>query len=512
VGEEEHRGKGTRHARSIRRLAVLPAVIMAAVAFAVPARAEDEAPSPALQEAVHVDPSLATEVVVTSDADAMPVEPMTGSPDLGDPGTGAAPPETPERPANTPSSGWVLVESADRSSAPIPRAAVIPPQAKARVAVWTPAEETPARRALPAKNGRQYQPPGTQYQQLVGAAPRVKAASESLRSVATVTASGRTASINTGITPRNRVENCSDESNLEAPNCPGDAAEKFTSDCRWIPDCAGDESLTEAPQCDDSETQYQPGDEQYQSEVEDPDGESSDKDGIEPGENEPAPGSCDDDDADDASAVPVGGPSVEPPGGSDSGITQPAPTAPPELPSTTGPGVGPQSLTGPEPSAPPLGAAPVGESAAAETARPRGGSSEPRRPPTDVRHPAGRVLGVLSTKHDAQRHPDVRPQPKGSGPGERDAEARPTLSRPRVEVLASHERTSGGGATGGPGVWLLASAMLLFAVALLGLAYSGLAASLGKIPLGVLGSRLRSRGLSRSSAAGEKPTGIRYRD
>jgi hypothetical protein len=54
--------------------------------------------------------------------------------------------------------------------------------------------------------------------------------------------------------------------------------------------------------------------------------------------------------------------------------------------------------------------------------------------------------------------------------------------------------------------------MLLFAVALLGLAYSGLAASPGKIPLGALGSRLRSRGLSRSSAAGEKPTGIRYRD
>jgi hypothetical protein len=133
---------------------------------------------------------------------------------------------------------------------------------------------------------------------------------------------------------------------------------------------------------------------------------------------------------------------------------------------------------------------------------------------------AGAVPAV-TTNPVAPSVPDVRRQPVPSRPHVKQVKTRRTVSGPRVDVLASRERSPASGSTTGRGLWILVFAMLLFAITLFRLAYAGLGASPGQVLVARLALRVRSKGLSGSSTvvaktradgSPEEPPAIRYRD
>lgn len=532
------------HTSKLRRLAVLPAAGLAAVAFAAPAHAEDQPPSPVPPAADYIDRLLTVAVdepdaAVVSDVLPSPVESATSPTTTAAATVDVEPSGISESPANEETSLWVLAERVRSSrTASNPQAAVISPSEPARPVARTPAAKTAVRRASPAHAEGQYQLPRAQYQGGSDAARRIEAAAPSLRRLETAQASERdssTAPIRIASAAPNDVWNCSEKRDHGSLICPVDADWKFSWNCRWIPECTLDAPTSEslppgtepdddagfdAPECGraaGSGAQYQRPGEQYQSEPEDPDSdESNDEDAIDPVDDEPTSEPCDEDDADELPAVPS--PDVQPPSGSGFGsATQPV------QPSTaTASPAGSQGLTNVQPSAPPPDAVSGGKRPAAVTHTPsRSDRSESAlRPAAPAQRQRSGAALAVATYVERPSRPKVHQQSK-SRPQPSPPTSRRSAAGPRVGVLASPEPASARGVAFGEGFWLVLFAMLLSAAALLGLSVAGPVARREWTLLARIGSRVRSKGLSRAGTVGagkiedrtaERSSGIRYRD
>jgi hypothetical protein len=508
------------HRSSLRWLVVLPAAGLAAVVFAAPVHAEDQPQSPQPTAAVEVDRSVTivvdeTDATALSDAAAAHAQPPAATTEIADPDVAIEQVETLESPANQEASLWVLAEQTQPSrAASNPQAAVISTSGRAPIVARSRAVKVRARPASRATGKRQYQSPRVQYQHDAEAALSVGQATPWMTECEGTQASGPSpaiGSIGSDSASSNGASNCSNNPDQDTRICPVDADWNVSCNCPWIAACTPaeppEENLPpelgrdEADESDPSDcdfaaryrAQYQPSDEQYQSDSPSEPEEVNSRDSGDENTTDPADEECAD-------------------------VFQTAQSAMP-----TASGVQPQGLAGVQPVAPADVAAAVEQEASptpvAVSPRPRGHAG--------VRQPAPRPAGknlrvVLSAAIRVQPRPRLvdrtaaTSRPRTSSPPRRRAAPAPRISALALGEPASHDR-----AAFGAGVRLLAFAMALSALALLALAFTGLLARRDRNLFGLVGSFVKSKGLSRSSTiadrtggdrADERSSGIRYRD
>lgn len=530
------------HRSGVSVLAVLPAAGLAVVALAAPARAEDQPLSPVPPSAVHVGRSLTIVVDepdagIVSDVPASPEQATPPTPATGEPALDADAIEVTEIPANVePSPGAFTDELAPSA----PQVSVIPPQESGGPVTAPPsAGEPPERGSLPRVEA-QYQSSREQYQHEAapvvtrgnGAAPtgedepaRASEGSTSGPAIGDLKAVSQT------------PQDCAESGDGQQQICSEDRDSKSGRNCVWIRGCIsdllleeafpeaadfGDVAVPELPECDEataSPGQYQATGGQYQpgSPIDPEDDAGVDSVDEDTGDSDEE-AVCDADDANEAPLVP--GPSQQPPvgdpAGSDVPLEQPA-TAP------ANPVEPPDRCTA-APSAPPPGVA-SGRVGTAVAPRPVGKvngddgwrlvvAGEPERP--------GAVLGS-TIEHEAQVHVDVRRQPirQSTRPSPKPSSPTPRHAAPasRVRAVASPPLTSRPDEPFADGVRLLALAMALCSLAMLGLALAGPIVRLDWSVLDQAVSLVRSKGLSRSAPAvdgsddrDERAGGIRYRE
>jgi hypothetical protein len=522
VQQGKNDGERGRRARDLRRLAVLPALGLGALALAVPAHAGDESGQPPvpsthanLSVTIVVDP-VEEETPDTQPA-AAPVEASIDAAPAADPAPvddAVRPVETPAKEAPTPTPA----SSDSRQEAAVPatgQPSTPPAAAPPPVAPKQPAQSSSARPPT-----RQYQPPKPQYQpaaaQLVGTRARheAKGLGSKLRAP--------TANAQPGVPqPVRDIKrggwNCAENMPQPSPLCPPDACEKSSWKCCWIDTCTSGIPVVETPPIpgpaqpetgaspatctgvDPSGTQYQSGDGQYQpppSPGDEDSGDDPDDDvGLDPCQQAP---------------VVAPGTATTPPASSDTGDTNDA--------------VRP-------------GSEPVGPEATAATAQPPGAadsvSSTP--PPADALPaarpivvvaankrvetaaavvPAGAVLGKVASAGQARPHRAVVTRPVRLV---RPKRATPRNSRTPERAVAAPARVSTplAGSGSSLGQWFAFAAAALLAFGLSSVALVGRARPHASALAGVR-ARIGSRGLSSEAPLFPRPRtvsrGIRYRD
>jgi hypothetical protein len=548
VSKPKHHRRARWHRSTLSVLAVLPAVGLAAVALAAPARAEDQPLSPVSPSAVRVDRSVtivvdAPDPVVVSEVPASPVQATPPLPVASEPSFEDDAVEVPESPAN---GELVPVGSVEEPAAPAPPPApqisVISPPEPARALAPKPSARKPVKRASRARIERQYQSAREQYHvetapvgsRSEGAAPagEPESAAVSERSTSGPTIGGVGA-------PSKPAGYCVEARKDDQWNCTVDPDWKPNWNCNWIQGCIleppleeaspeasdpGDGEVPEVPDCDEAATpgaQYQPTGGQYQpgdaedAAVEDPVDEDASDSSEEVG--------CEEDSSDEAPAVPSPPqqPQVGPSSGSDVPLEQPAP-APADAVEVPEPGSGESSAP------PPAAGSGRGGTAVAPPGPVGKGSGDDgwRLVVGGEREQVGAVLGS-TIEHQPQLHVDARRQATRQStktspkPKPNPAPALPKRVVPElpIRVVASPPLGSAPAEPFADGVRLLALAMALSGLGLLGLALMGPIVRVDGNLLGQLVALVRSKGLSRSATAvdgsdqlDERSAGIRYRD
>ena len=524
-------------------LAVLPAAGLAVVALAAPARAEDQPLSPVPPSAVHVSRSLTIlidepDAGVVSDVPASPEQATPPTPVTGEPALDTDAVDVTEIPANVePTSG----DSTEELAPPAPEVEVISPEEPGGLAAPAPpAGEPPERGSLPPVEA-QYQLPGEQYQhEKVPAETRADGATPAGENEPAPanehSTSTPTTSDLSGVSKT--AHDCAESRDEHQQICSVDRDSKSGQNCIWIRGCIsdlpleeafpnaadpGDGAVPELPECDEataSPGQYQPTGGQYQpgSPADSEDEASEDSiDGETTGSHEEA--LCDEDDVSEAPLVPS--PSQQPPVGDPAGgdvpLEQPAP-APVNAVEVPAP-------CNVAPATPPPGVA-SGRVGTAVAPRPvaEGNGDDGDGWALLVGGEPERSSAVLSSmiEHPAQVHLDKRRQPMGQStipsPEPNSATRRHAAPAPRVRGVASPPLASPPAEPFADGVRLLALAMALCSLAMLGLALVGPIVRLDRNVLDRVVSLVRSKGLSRSVPAvdhsdnlDEEAGGIRYR-
>ena len=525
---DKREGERGRRARDLRRLAVLPALCLGALAFAVPAHAGDELAQPPLPPS-HVERSV-TIVADVPEADVpdaqpapAPVEPSAEAV----PSDESAPLDDAVRPVETPANESPAPPSpgdppaqatAPPTSSPSrPAAAVAPARAEKK-----PAPNRPAR--TPA---RQYQPPKPQYQRVPAQGLDIGKRHEAKRlgSKLTVPSAGILGGLSKAWRDIKRGGwNCAENIPQPSPLCPPDACEKLSWKCCWIDTCTSGIPVVEEPSAptpsqpgtesspstctgvDPSGTQYQSGDGQYQP----PAG---------PDDEDFGDGTDDDTELDPCQQGPVVVPGTEttPPPTSDTSdatgttdaVTPASEPAGPEATAATG--QPPGSANSVSSSPPPADARPAAEPVVAVA---------PKKGTVEIAvavAPVGGVLGetVSSSRARPARavtRPARRPKP-------RPAPAVTVTSRPSGRAVAAPARSATSFPDGGSSqrLWLAFGAAALLAFGLSSVALVARGRPHASALAGVR-ARIGSRGLSANAPVVRKrpdrvaSRGIRYRD
>jgi hypothetical protein len=545
VTKPKHHRRTRWHRGTLPVLAVLPAAGLAVVALAAPARAEDQPLSPVSPSAVQVDRSV-TIVVDEPDpvvASEVPVSPVQATPPL--PVASEAPVdfdavEVPESPANVAVAPAASAEELTASAPlPAPQAAVISPGEPARPLAPTPSARKPVKRASRSHVERQYQSPREQYHletapvgsRREGAAP---AGEPEPATVSERSTSGPT--IGEVSAPSKPMEYCAETSEDDQRNCPVDPDWKPSWNCNWIQGCILEPPLEEAsPQASDPRdsagpevpecgaaatpgTQYQPTGGQYQPGSPDDPEDAAVEDSVDEDTSDSSEEvGCEEDSPNEAPAVPSSPqqPPVGPSSGSDVPLEQPAP-APTDAVVVPEPGSA-------EPSVPPPAAA-SGRGGTTVAPRPVGKGSRDdgwRLVVGGEREQVGAVLSA-TIEHEPQPHVDARRQPTrqstktSSKPNPNPAMPRRAVPELPVKAVASPPLGSEPDEPFTVGIRLLALAMALSGLGLLGLALVGPIVRRDGNLLGQVVALARSKGLSRSADGSdqldERSGGIRYRD
>lgn len=518
-------GERGRRARDLRRLAVLPALGLGALAFAVPAHAGDESGQPPLPP-THANPSVTIVVdpveegIPDTPPAAAPVEPSIDAAPAADPvpvDDAVQPIETPAKqpPAAPPTPSEPPKGAAVPASGPpsTPPAAAPPP-----VAPKKPTQRSSARAPT-----RQYQPPKPQYQPPAAQPLEARAKHEAkglgskLRAPTTNSQPGVPQPVRD---IKRRGWNCAENMPQPSPLCPPDACEKLSWKCCWIDTCTSGVPVVETPPApspaqpeteaspatcagvDPSDPQYQSGDGQYQ-----PPAIPGDEDSSDDADDEAQLDPCQ-----QAPAVPPGT-ATTPPSVGDTGdtpdVVRPAsePVGP-ETAAATGQPAGAADSVSSTP--PPAEARPAAEPVAAVAAK------RPVRTAAAA-VPAGAVLGEMVSAGQARPRPavvtrsarPVRPKPSAPRGGATQERA--------VRAVAAPARGSAQlpGSASSSGQWFAFAAAALLAF---GLSSVALVPRVRPHASGLAGVRARigSRGLSSEAPLFPRPRtvsrGIRYRD
>jgi hypothetical protein len=547
MSNPKHHRRTRWHRGTLPVLAVLPAAGLAVVALAAPARAEDQPLSPVSPSAVQVDRSLTIVVdepdpVVVSEVPASPVQATPPLPVASDAAVEADAIEVPESPANAALSPTGSAEEL-AATAPLPaqQVAVISPREPARPITPSPSARKPVKRVR-ARVERQYQWPREQYHletapvgsRSEGAAPsgEPKPATVSERST-----SGPT--IGEVSAPSKPMEYCAETSEDDQRNCPVDPDWKPSWNCNWIQGCIlevpleeaspeasdpGESAGPEVPECGAAATpgaQYQPTGGQYQPGSPDDPEDAAVEDSVDEDTSDSSEEvGCEEDSPNEAPAVPS--PPQQPPVGPSSGtdvpLEQPAP-APTDAVEVPEPGSA-------EPSVPPPAAVSGrGGTAVAPRAVGKGNGDDGwRLVAGGEREQVGAVLSA-TIEHEPQLHVDARRQPSRQST-KTSSKSKPNPAMPRravpelpIKAVASPPLGSPPDKPFADGIRLLALAMALFGLGLLGLALVGPIVRRDGNLLGQVVALTRSKGLSRSATRvdgsdqlDERSAGIRYRD
>jgi hypothetical protein len=448
------------------RVAVVPAVGLAALVLATSAHATDDPPPPPAVRAAVLERTLAAR----DDAEhsvAAAVYAVTSHVDQESPAN-LAPPASATTQADT------VRQSRSRAISPM-HAQESPERASTNesqhLAVSAPSDEP------------QYHPRHVQYQQ----PSNVRAAKRRLV-LPTTAFSARESKRITPVSspiespkrPQNGALNCSiDPDESWSPDLPADGG--ATLQC--TPDSPADEATSDDPSdsidCDDTGAQYQPDDTQYQT---------------------PAETTCD---APDDSVVPI----AEPEGPASSTLGDADATAATDVvPPTTEPAAAPVAPDT-EPAQCEADVLPAPASPQAAVARKVAGSrfvGKPSRP--RFSSPKQQLRG--EPEISAQRRPVTqgvlaRPRPL-QAPG---TAAKRLISNGKIEAKASRPLKPASSRVSVFRGWFVASVTLSFVLAL-GLLLSAVAITLGRS----LRARVGSRGLSDHRVGSRRPGGIRYRE
>jgi hypothetical protein len=546
VSKPKHHRRTRWHRGTLPVLAVLPAAGLAVVALAAPARAEDQPLSPVSPSAVQVDRSLTIVVdepdpVVVSEVPVSPVQATPPLPVASEAAVETDAIEVPESPANaalspTGSAG----ELAATAPLPAPEVAVISPREPARPLTPSPSARKPLKRSSRTRVEPQYQWPREQYH--LATAPVGSRSEGAARAGETEPApvserfpSGPT--IGEVSAPSKPAEYCVETPEDDQRNCPVDPDWKPSWNCNWIQGCIlevpleeafpeasdpGDSESPEVPECGATVppgAQYQPTGGQYQP-------GSPDDPAVEDSVDEDASDSsdevgCEEDSPNEAPAVPSPPqqPPVGPSSGSDVPLEQPAPTL---TDAVEVPEPGSAELS----SVPPPAAA-SGRSGTAVAPRAVGKVNVDdgwRLVVGGEREQVGAVLSA-TIEHEPQLHVDAHRQPSrqstktSSKPKPNPAMPRRAVPELPIKAVASPPVGSATDEPFADGLRLLALAMALFGLGLLGLALVGPSVRRDGNLLGQVAALARSKGLSRSATGvdgsdrlDERSAGIRYRD
>jgi hypothetical protein len=547
VSNPKHQRRTRWHRGTLPVLAVLPAAGLAVVALAAPARAEDQPLSPVPPSAVQVDRSV---TIVVDEPDPVVVLEVPVSTEQATPplpvGSEAAVEddaiEVQESPANGALSSAGSAEDLAASAPPAPQVAVISPRERARPLAPTPSARKLVKRGSPTRVERQYQSPREQYhREAVPVGSRSEgAAPTSEPEPAPVSEHSSSDPTSGGVSAASEPAGyCTETREDDQRNCSVDPDWKPSWNCNWIQACIlelpleeappeasdpGDSADPEVPECAEAVTpgaQYQPTGGQYQPGSSDDPEDAAVEDSVDGGNSDSSDEvGCEEDRANEAPAVPS--PPQEPPvgpsTGSDVPLEQPAP-APADAVEVPDAGSAEPSVPAP--------AAASGRGGTAVAPRPVGkGSGDDgwRLVVGGEREQVGAVLGT-TIEHEPQLQVDARRQPTRQSTKTRSM-PKPSLAMPRravpelpIKAVASPPLASAPDEPFAVGIRLLALAMALSGLGLLGLALvDPIVRRDGKL-LGQVLALARSKGLSRSSTTGdgadrldERSAGIRYRD
>jgi hypothetical protein len=517
------------HSSRTVKLALVPAVALAVVVFATPARAGDTTLiSVELQAAVN-DPSSSSVPVVVPDpvVASDPTEPAGDGPAAADASaietTTPAPPDGLEMPANK--ALEIEADPSPATSEAMP-SAVIPPAEVAPAAVGVPPGDVPAAEPVRSLSTRQYHSPAEQYQPRRASDDHVyRARRETRHSEGRPTPRKRHASVlqhaSKLVQIMSRICADTDAWNLGIP------AENTPANSGWnevqIGGCIGDLSSgvegVSAPSPCAADSQYQPGSGQYQ------------------GCDQPAPSSPDQ----PVPSIPIPPDCI--PADATASIDQVLPTGlvvgianpiddfcdsgslPQGVPSSTARGaVSPAGSSAAIPSFPaspiaqpavePVASQPAIEHSKKEThraARPATTNASNETPAVAAVQP---VLAVNRVVHPVSR---IEPVPRQRTPARPSSESKGAGAETSAEALRSRPvRTSSGGSSPfSSSAWLGAAALLLFfGFASVASAFAGVSGPGRPAPLRYLGLRVTSKGLSKKPFGGSRSgqRGIRYRD
>jgi hypothetical protein len=512
------------HSSRTVKLALVPAVGLAVVAFATPAQAGDTTVIPVeLQAAVNDASSSSVPVVVTDPVVASdPTEPAGDGPAAADASaietTTPAPQDGSEMPANK--ALEIEADPSPATSEAMP-SAVIPPAEVAPAAVGVPPGDVPAAEPVRSLSTRQYHSPAEQYQPRRASDDHVyRARREARHSEGRPTPRKRHASVlrhaSKLVQIMSRICADADAGNLGIP------AENTPANSGWndvqIGGCIGDltsgiEGVSGPSQCA-AGSQYQPGSGQYQ------------------GCDQPAPSSPDQ----PVPSIPIPPDCI--PADVTASIDQVVPTGvvvgianpiddfcdsgslPQGVPSSTARGsVSPAGSSAAIPSFP---ASPITQPAV-ETVASQPAVEHSKKKTHRAARPATAnasnaavqpVLVVNRVVHPVSR---VEPAPRQHIPARPSSESKGAGAETSAEALRSRPVSTSPGRSSpfSSSAWLAAAALLLvFGFASVASAVAGVYGPGRPAPLTYLGLRMTSKGLSKKPFGGSRSgqRSIRYRD